>query len=62
MLRAFVCRPCWPPASLRPWLTTMCRPSLVAVIAAAEFAMFALPVSIVQYLPTFFFGSLLVSE
>ncbi|PSC75492.1 Sulfate Permease Family [Micractinium conductrix] len=31
-----------------------------AVIAAAEFAMFALPVSIVQYLPTFFFGSLLV--
>jgi SulP family sulfate permease len=30
------------------------------VIAACEFAMFALPISIVQYLPSFFFGSLLV--
>ena len=30
------------------------------MIAACELAMFALPISIVQYLPSFFFGSLLV--
>lgn len=37
-----------------------CAPVAAAVIAACEFAMFALPISIVGYLPTFFFGSLLV--
>lgn len=31
-----------------------------AVIALCEFALFAIPFSVVQYAPTFFFGSLLV--
>lgn len=36
------------------------HPPTPAVIAACELALFALPVSIVQYAPCFFFGSLLV--
>lgn len=33
-----------------------------AVIALCELALFAVPFSIVQYAPTFFFGALLVSQ